>query len=383
VKVGEGAGLEGLSVRMISDLRKLGSVAGTVLDLFGNPVAAARVVVHSSRDGGKVSAETDEVGGYLVERLLPGFYSVSISQDPAGEGKERLWQRTLNAEVLAGQTTRIDFEGSGTLTGVVLDADEKPIQSATVVLEPVRRSEKTAVRRANTAEDGTFKIEDAGSGLYRVIVGGFSTGWFSVEAMEVDLGGFDQEIRIRLEAGGITGKLLLEDGKAPRSRGLYPNLMLFPAEWKGEPQDFHRLASAQPDLSGTYRFLGLAAGKYRLRLYQTGYHSMERDVEIGWGETVEGVDLTLKKLVVGKLEVKVVDPEGKPLEGVILNYGVKGKSGRGVRPIYPKPGRYVSSTVEVGSWDLCLIRPGLKLKRVPIVVNEGETTSVTVTMEAE
>jgi hypothetical protein len=341
------------------------------------------VVVHSSRDGGKVSAETDEVGGYLVERLLPGFYSVSLSQAPAEDGKERLWQRTLNAEVLAGQTTQIDFEGSGTLTGVVLDSDDKPIESASVVLEPVRRSEKAAIRRAKTAEDGTFKIEDAGNGLYRVIVGGFSAGWFSIEAMEVDLGGFDQEIRIRREAGGITGRLLLEDGKPPHSRGLYPNLMLFPAEWKGEPRDYHRLATAQPDVSGTYRFLGLAAGKYRLRLYLTGYRSLERDVEVSWGETVDGVDLKLLKLVVGTLEVKVIDAEGKPLEGVILNYGVKFKSGRGVSPTHPKPGLYVSSTVEVGSWDLVLIRPGLKTKHVPIVVNEGETTSVTVTMGAE
>ena len=98
-------------------------------------------------------------------------------------------------------------------------------------------------------------------------------------------------------------------------------------------------------------------------------------------ETAKDVNLTLRRLALGTLEVKVVDPEGKPVDGVILNYSDQGRSGRGAHATYPAPGRYVSTKIEVGSWTLHLIRPGMKSKRVPIEVREGKTTSVTVTMD--
>ena len=383
VRVGDGKGLEGLSVRMIGDLRRLGTVEGTVLDAFGGPVVAARVVVHSSQSGVSSEAVTGELGAYRVERMLPGFYAVSLTKEPAEGEKAKLWQRTLSVRVVAGQTVRVDFEGSGALSGVVLDPEDKPIKAAMVLLMPVHRSERAADRRTRTAEDGTFRIENAGIGLHRVTVGGTSAGWFSVEAATVDLGGSDQELRIRLEGGEISGKLLLEDGKAPISRGLHPSIMLFPAEWKGEPKDYREAARAQPDRTGSFRLIGLAEGKYRMRIFQTGYSCPERDVTVGWGERVKGVDLVLRRLVLGTLVVTVVDSEGNPVEGAVLNYWAKGRSGRGVRPSRPEPGRYVSHTVEVGSWTLSVIRPGSKTSRVPIVVNEGKTTSVRVTMEAK
>ncbi len=106
-------------------------------------------------------------------------------------------------------------------------------------------------------------------------------------------------------------------------------------------------------------------------------------MELDWAEIVKWVDLLLRRLVWGTLDVKVVDPEGKPVDGVILNYGKKGQSGRGVHPTHPAPGRYVATNVEVGNWTLYLGRPGMKKKRVPIEVSEGKTTSVTVTMEPQ
>jgi protocatechuate 3,4-dioxygenase beta subunit len=383
VTVQKGAGLEALSIELISDLRDLGSVEGRVLDLHGNPLSGARVVVHSSRDGGQASALTDASGVYLVERLFPGHYSVSLTM-PGEDGEEgRLWQRTLRAEVLPGKTIEVDFRGSGTLTGVILDSEGEPVPDALVFLQAVDRAAKTPDRRANTDENGAFRIDDAGVGRCRLVVCGSSGGWFSVEATTVDLGASDQEVSVRLEAGEISGRLLLSDGKPAHSRGLYPNMMLYPAEWKGASDDFRHLARATPDHTGAYRFRGLPAGKYLLRVHQTGYECPERKLELGWSEAMKNLNLTLKPLAVGTLEVTVVDPEGKPVEGVILNYGVPGKSGRGVRAAHPAPGRYIATTVQVGTWDLCLIRTGLKIRHVPIVVTEGKTTSLTVTMSTE
>ena len=49
------------------------------------------------------------------------------------------------------------------------------IAGAMIILQAVERTETTATRRTNTKDDGTFTIENAGLGLYRVTVGGTTT----------------------------------------------------------------------------------------------------------------------------------------------------------------------------------------------------------------
>jgi len=361
-------------VHLVRDPSKLGVVEGVVLDPFGNAVEGAEVVVHAFEGMIRQRDVTGADGSYRVERLLPGHYRVSVVRRP-GEGKaEKLWERIQSAAVRPGEVARVDFRGSGTLSGILLDSEGTPIAGARILVSRVRGEEKAADRRGTTGKDGRFSITDAGVGRRRIIVG---WGMGSVYGREIDLSGSDRETEIRLEPGEITGKVLLPGGRVPALTGLFPGI----AAYRLDGETIGPIAaSGGLDVAGAYRMRGLPPGRYRMRLYAKGYRTLTADVEITRSEQKVTKDFTLEPLVLGTVRVTVTDAEGSPVEGIRMSYGEQNIVGRTVDRDMPSPGIYVSR-MEVGKWVLVLYGDRLVTKILEIEVKKDVETKLEVEME--
>ena len=74
-----------------------GTLSGTVTDVTGNALQAAKITISP----GDLTVLTDAEGLYTVLRLAPGTYTVSYTY----AGFQNI---TATAQVLSGQTTRVD-----------------------------------------------------------------------------------------------------------------------------------------------------------------------------------------------------------------------------------------------------------------------------------
>jgi hypothetical protein len=122
-------------------------------------------------------------------------------------------------------------------------------------------------------------------------------------------------------------------------------------------------------------------GKYRLRVVLTGYVTEERVIEVVGGEDPTPLEFSLRRLRTGTLEITVADPEGRPVDGLVTNYGTPKRGFRSLMAKKPRPGVYRSEKVEVGTWIVYLSREDLELGMIRVEVEEGETTSAAVTMK--
>ena len=68
-----------VSLRPMSAQTVYGSIYGTVLDATGAVVPNAAVVVKSQQKGTTFSAQTNSVGEYRIDHLIPDIYSVTIT----------------------------------------------------------------------------------------------------------------------------------------------------------------------------------------------------------------------------------------------------------------------------------------------------------------
>jgi protocatechuate 3,4-dioxygenase beta subunit len=169
-----------------------GSIAGTVVDAAGDPVAGARVRAVQR----KVRAETttDADGGYLLEDLCPGDWKVSAQgrslgtgaghYDADGDGSpdpvslsdgapgvtgiditlpESKKSAPVRAEKGAKPPKARCDDPAGSIAGMVVDAKGEPVADARVDAHG-----PGGQARAETDEDGNYLLEGLCPGDYRV-----------------------------------------------------------------------------------------------------------------------------------------------------------------------------------------------------------------------
>jgi protocatechuate 3,4-dioxygenase beta subunit len=88
------------SAQQQEDPPTTGSIAGSVADPAGAPIAGAAITI--SGVSGDASAATDDRGQYLAAGLEPGLYDVTISAPSFKSIQER------NVAVSAGGSARLD-----------------------------------------------------------------------------------------------------------------------------------------------------------------------------------------------------------------------------------------------------------------------------------
>ncbi|GAB3989058.1 hypothetical protein GCM10029978_113140 [Actinoallomurus acanthiterrae] len=145
-------------------LASTGGVAGTVRGGDGGPVPGAVVVATDQRGEVAASAVTGNDGGYRIDDLLPGDYTVTVSAPghrPAAE------PATVSAEV-----TRCDIEllGGASLRGTVHTRDGRALDDARVTLLDAAGN---VVGTRTTGADGSYSFTDLSSEQYTVIASGY------------------------------------------------------------------------------------------------------------------------------------------------------------------------------------------------------------------
>ncbi|MEV0406758.1 MFS transporter [Actinoallomurus sp. NPDC050550] len=145
-------------------LANTGGVAGTVRGGDGDAVPGAVVVATDQRGEVAASAVTGIDGGYRIDDLLPGDYTVTVSAPghrPAAE------PATVSAEL-----TRCDIQllGAASLRGTVHTRDGRALDDARVTLLDAAGN---VVGTRTTGVDGSYSFTDLSSEQYTVIASGY------------------------------------------------------------------------------------------------------------------------------------------------------------------------------------------------------------------
>ena len=307
-----------------------GSVAGTVRDENGAPVAQVNVSLRGPRWGGSV--QTNDAGEFTIENIAAGDYRIqarrSWSENMRAPGATDDDTAGERVQIVARETATVDLlveSQGGRITGRVVDESGEPVVDAFV--HATRQSDSAAASKKGgrgrarwgsfnqkpilTDEDGRFELENLTEGAsYTVVANRRGGGRGLTEDVAV---GSDVEVSIR-ESCALSGIVKLEGGGYPenfrvqvsdRANGHYAS------------DDFFRT-------DGRLQFDNLPPGSYEVQVNAdegNAKTTVELTAEAGEG-TVE-VSLQPRVTLVGQL----VDAEtGEPVPGLRVSASAGGMS---------------------------------------------------------
>jgi protocatechuate 3,4-dioxygenase beta subunit len=302
-----------------------GTIEGLVVDEQGKPVEGVKVNANSIEndwnwrwDGG---AKSDASGKFKLDGIRPGEYRVVASKG---------WFETLRkpgttddeqhpgekAVVRVGETTKarlvIEAQG-GTIKGVVVDADGKPVSDA--FLSAARESDAAGAQQSNvtatrdwdwgdekptlTNVDGTFTITKLSPGKYTVRA--YRKGGGEAVAEHVAVG---STARLQIKHTGSIAGLAKRDGGPP------DEITVALADLKtgfNREERFYKTG-------GKFTVHDLPKGHFHLTVSTDG-GSKKIELDLAEGEQKTGVEVTLDALVT--ITGRVVDMATKqPVPGM-------------------------------------------------------------------
>ncbi|WP_353808528.1 glycosyl hydrolase 53 family protein [Agromyces sp. SYSU T00194] len=180
-----------------------GTVAGSVVDAAGQPVAGATVTLGSDGADDRTVA-TNEYGDYYFARMSPGDHTVEAAE--AGLGGTS----PVPVSVSAGSRTDADLELSGeqalsSVTGTVHDVDGAPIAGALV---RIAGDEYASPRLAGA--DGGYAFPAVPDGEYTLTV--IQDGYVTRSLDIVSGADVAQSIELIEDVGSVSGQVVAPDG---------------------------------------------------------------------------------------------------------------------------------------------------------------------------
>ncbi len=390
---GLGPGRERDGISLV--LPDAGVVAGRVVDSTGGAVAGAvvrRVGGGSRSEDRTVEAVTDAAGRYRLDAIPPGRQTL-VATGEAGTGG-------VEVEIPEGGEAVVDIrvESTWTARGRVTDAAGAPVVGARVSTVPPqiawrdRRSmmrfaaqRDLWVRGASTDDEGQFELPgmlDSPAPIEVVTSFGQAKGEASRERPEVEL-----VLPDGTTSGTIEGRVTRSDGSAFDGAA---TALLFAG---GDPEvdrgwRVRRGRSVRNEVvGGTFRFEGLAPGRWSVQLRAPGYADVapvEVEVSAGARESVEFL-LPMQ----GSLRGSLHDERGRPVRGArvsaMRSNGGREEGGRldWSQASFSDPvGRFVVETGE-GEVSLFVYHPEFRSEVVRGRVAAGRVTDVgVVTLES-
>ena len=296
-------------------------IEGFVRDEAGNPLQGAMVTVRlaqvlnfmdsedqfeEERDLGRLrEAKADANGAFVFNYLAEGIYQLEASLEDFGTGVK-------NAITCMGedkvQACELVLGTEHRLAGIVRDEEGNPVPNAMVAAartrpRPIYQEEGTS------DENGAFELRGLPAGGYGISV--VAEGYASARMSHVQSNRTDLEFVMRRKAG-VTGRVIQPDGTPVKSYALE----LFRVN-QGTAQYgvTNRIVQVQNE-DGAYLFPDLDRGSYVVLVRAQGYSPtysggfyIERDL-------VRDVNITVESG--GILRGKVLDPDNKPLPGVLV-----------------------------------------------------------------
>ncbi len=301
---------------IVVELGLSGIISGRVVDEDGEPVEGVLVAAWSTRPGEEFNgfyALTNSNGEYrIANNLATGTYNVSLVFP---RGYVWSFREAIQVEVKAGEEVKnVDFvvKKSGKISGIVVYSNGLPAPNVTVVAAS-QDGEYFGITYTNV--DGTFTI-DSGLGTAKYIVTAFSAANYA------------KPVQVSVEAGKEVGgvRLVLQGTGAVKAviKGVV-------RDEEGNP-----IYLAEVESYGTTTYTG-RDGKYSLvvtlpsgektdvvvSVFARGYKPQNKTVTVGAGETIGGVDFTLKRLPSGILKGRVLGARvGVGKENAALSIGL-------------------------------------------------------------
>jgi hypothetical protein len=243
----------------------------------------------------------------------------------------------LNFEIPKAEEHELDIAlPTAGISGRVLDGERRPIPNARVSLARDGAIKNTTTFGGRYSEmtadaEGNFAIDWLEPGTYSVAAGGAPMGGLFggtpaharqvLSGLGVRKGEWLRDVEFRLQAPGtIAGKVLDEAGKPVQGAGL------FVRNEAGAVVD--RISMCTSDASGSFRYEGLAAGRYTVGARDlTRASEFSQAVSVRAGETsevtlrIEGGTILLVSVQDEEggfleAELSVTDPDGNQINGL-------------------------------------------------------------------
>jgi hypothetical protein len=345
-------GTSGLAVEMSQG----GQVEGTVWDQEGRTAEGTTVILQQGMMGtGFVRTATSaRGGGYRIERIPPGSYSIFVLDPESPMGMAGM----KSVAVRDGETTRQDFgkrAAGGPVEGAVT-ADGKPVDGAAVML----MGGPGGMQVAQTGSDGRFRFDHAEAGEYSVTVQRGAMGTGGTQSGKVKVAPDGTIARIDLELSTLTVEGVVVDAETGKGVGLAQAVLLAPGAGGGaslEDVMARQKGQSFTDGEGRFRIGGVPSGTFRLRVTASGFAEAEVEGVAAGGQPVRvaltrGIEFT----------VTVLAPDGKPVsganlvpqdaggrEGIAFDFTLARTTGAdGVAKFRLQPGRYVLRATATG-----------------------------------
>lgn len=349
-------------------LRRGAPVSGVVIDPDGKPVADATVEIQavagdSSGDRWSDWRKTDNTGAWQFPVVTAGTYQLEASSKLFGPGDE------LPLE-LDGMTARsgvvIHVERDGTLVGVVVDREGKPVAGAVAIADSGNASFD---ERTDTS--GRFEMIGIESGYYDVSARSSDGG--ACEPRRVSISdGQRAEVRLDLVDSAITGRVVDSTG-APIALAQVSATQ----EGKGFKATFGHDTT---DSLGHFDLGGLSPGNYDVQatlpdqadVMRFGNDQKKRIVKTG----TRNVELVVPILATIKGRLLL---DNKPLAhyGVYVlddpRFSFMGEP----KGVHASDGRFELRNVPPGTWGVVFVGRGTARKAIEkIEVTEGKVVDL-------
>lgn len=262
----------GIDDRLTVRMQPTGTVAGRILDPYGNGVLGALVELESTGISGKLQTVTQGDGAFLFENVTPGTINVSalapgFRRSPAdavdlavGEIRDGLELRLSTGNAVAGR---------------VRAPDGAPVRGARIGLARMNGRGPTGM----TDSEGRFLLNGVPPGRRTVYARHPA---FGRTAREIEVGSTSAPAELRFAGGNtMAGRIVDNEGAVG---GAVVTLALTRERREGQ--------HVESRADGSFSFGGLVAGSYNLFVRKEGYAPLVRIVEIGGGR----LELRLEKV---------------------------------------------------------------------------------------
>jgi uncharacterized GH25 family protein len=284
-------------------MKEGGVIRGIVVDTKGAGVGYATIRVAPNGSNNMFSpgreAVADNKGTFEVRGIARAKMQVRASSDDASS---KLLDLDLSSQAVA-KDVRLVLDQTGTIAGVVVDGDGKPVPEIQVTaMADVFAGDGTSLAGMSTATTdgaGAFTVRGLPDGSYRLHAMRGSSSMRGWEAQGVAAKPGDKNVKLVLPAPAVlVGKIALAGGQPPA----LANVQL----------GYHPSTPAGPD--GAFRVEDLEPGKYDVRILGPEFAQLtKRDVELTAGKTTDLGTITVARG--RKLTGRVIDPSGAPVAG--------------------------------------------------------------------
>jgi len=371
-----------------------GALRVRVLGAYGAALAGEDVRISRGDDAWDGvdlrTGRTDALGEVLFEHMLPGDYRVRRP------GEKGVSEEMRMATVVPGKIVDIVFEISCGLAGTLLDPDGRPLAGAVVRLTPAEfGTEGYRNVEARTNEEGGFEMRGFAAGKHRPNVQVFlrrqegeppRPGYVvSLPVLEFAPGEVRTEV-LRVLPTVISGRITRADtGEALRGEEVQISAHGVEVLEGKAPVQKGDLNMAWADDRGRFTFTGLPPGHYQIWVFPIGNKDLSpltRIADFTAGGTLGDVDFALLTRKVGRVRVRVLEPDGTAATGVSFAVLFDDRSSVSLNPSRIRDGTY-EMEVEAGARRISAYRKGFEPLEIDVQVPPDGVAEKEVRLVAE